>query len=215
MEIEFAISVIVAVFAIVNPIGNVSFFVALTDGYTRDEKLAVMNKAILIAILVLVTFALIGNYIFEIFSITIPAFRIAGGLLLLTIAFSMLHGSRPKTKLTEKDKEEIMERESVGIVPLGLPMLAGPGAITTVMIYMGEATADTIDALAVVMVIVAIVVTMTIAYFMLYYSEPIFEKLGRVGALALSRIMGLLLAAMAVQFILTGIINFAASEGLI
>ena len=108
MELEFGISVMIAVFAIVNPIGNVSFFVALTDGFNSSEKQAIINKAVLVSIIVLILFALVGNYIFEIFSITIPAFRIAGGILLFTIAFSMLQGSRPKTKLTEKDKEYII-----------------------------------------------------------------------------------------------------------
>ena len=215
MELEFGISVMIAVFAIVNPIGNVSFFVALTDGFNRSEKQAIINKAILVSIIVLVLFTLVGNYIFEIFSITIPAFRIAGGILLFTIAFSMLQGSRPKTKLTEKDKEEVMEREAVGIVPLGVPMLAGPGAITTVMIYMAEATSESFDVVAVIFIILAIIVTMVIAYLLLYYSEVIFERIGRVGALAFSRIMGLILAAMAVQFMLSGILDFAIENNLI
>ena len=94
-------------------------------------------------------------------------------------------------------------------------MLAGPGAITTVMLYMAEATADSFDIVAVIFILLAVVITMAIAYVFLYYGEIIFFRIGRVGALAFTRIMGLILAAMAVQFILTGIINFAISEGLI
>ncbi len=215
MELAFAISVIVAVFAIVNPIGNVSFFVALTHGYSHDEKLDVINKAVLVATAVLIIFALVGNFIFEMFSITVPAFRIAGGILLFSIAFTMLHGSRPKTKLTEQDKAEAMGREDIGIVPLGVPMLAGPGAITTVMIYMSEVTGANLDFLAIFFVVLAIIITMAIAYVFLYYGDGIFERIGRMGALAFTRIMGLILAAMAIQFMLTGIMNFAISEGLI
>ena len=128
MDFNFLIAVIVAVFAIVNPLGNVSFFVALTEGYSHKDRLEVINKAVFVAAGILIIFALVGNLIFEIFSITIPAFRIAGGILLFSIAFSMLRGSRPKTKLTDRDKEEALERQAVGIVPLGIPMLAGPGA---------------------------------------------------------------------------------------
>lgn len=212
MEISFGITVIVAVFAIVDPIANVSFFVALTEGFTREEKNAVIRKTVLVATLVLTMFALMGRYIFEMFSISIPAFRVAGGLLLLTIAFSMLRGGRPKTKVTEKDKHEALEREAVGIVPLGIPIFAGPGSITTVMIYMTEATTDGYDWGLMSFVFLAIIITMTLSFFILYYGDKIFEKMGRMGALAFSRIMGLILAAMAVQFIMTGITNFILSE---
>ncbi|MCK4758196.1 MAG: MarC family protein [Thermoplasmata archaeon] len=215
MDFNFLIAVIVAVFAIVNPLGNVSFFVALTEGYNHKDRLEVINKAVFVAAGILIIFALVGNLIFEIFSITIPAFRIAGGILLFSIAFSMLRGSRPKTKLTDRDKEEALERQAVGIVPLGVPMLAGPGAITTVMLYMVDATTDGFDVFKVLAIIIAVIITMSVAYVMLYYGEGIFKRLGRVGALAFSRIMGLILAAMAVQFVLTGLVNFALQQGLV
>ena len=131
MNIAIIITVIVAIFAIVNPVGNISFFVALTDGYTRKEINAVIRKTTLVAGGVLAVFAILGRYIFDMFSITIPAFRIAGGILLLTIAFTMLQGGHPKTKVTDRDKEEALQREAIGIVPLGIPMFAGPGSITT------------------------------------------------------------------------------------
>jgi multiple antibiotic resistance protein len=140
MSTQFAIEAFVAIFAIVNPIGNIPFFVTLTQGYSPKEKKDVIIKIIVVAIAVLVIFGLIGNYIFMLFGITIPAFGIAGGILLLTIAFSMLHGQKPRTKLTQQDREEALAREAVGIVPLGIPMFAGPGAITTIMIYMSRQT---------------------------------------------------------------------------
>jgi multiple antibiotic resistance protein len=215
MDFSFAVAVIVALFPIVNPIGNVSFFVTLTEGYTRREKRAVIKKVVVVATVVLSMFALIGNIFFEMFSITIPAFRIAGGLLLLTIAFAMLQGRHPKTKVTDKDKEEALAREAVGIVPLGIPMFAGPGAITTVMIYMSEATKEGLDLFLIALVFLAIGISMTLAYVMLSYSERIFRRIGRMGALAFSRIMGLVLAAMAVQFLMDGIINFIRESGIL
>ena len=215
MELNFALTVIVAVFVIVDPLANVAFFVALTEGYSRKERNAVIRKTILVASGTLSAFALLGHFIFELFSITIPAFRIAGGLLLLTIAFTMLQGGRPKSKVTEKDKTEALEKEAVGIVPLGIPIFAGPGSITTVMIYMSEATSGGWDWGLIALVYLAIFITMTLSYFILYYGKNIFDRMGRMGALAFSRVMGLILAAMAIQFILTGIVNFMVEHGVI
>ncbi len=206
MEIAAIITVVVAIFAIVNPVGNISFFVTLTQGYSRRERNAVIRKTTLVAGGILAVFALLGNYIFKLFSITIPAFRIAGGILLLTIAFSMLQGSHPKSKVTDRDKEEALQREAVGIVPLGIPMFAGPGSITTVMIYISDATIGPVTNWTLIFAVyLGILVTMIISYILLYYGETLFQKIGRMGALAFSRIMGLILAAMAVQFIIEGL----------
>ncbi len=211
MSTQFAIEAFVAIFAIVNPIGNIPFFVTLTQGYNPKEKKDVIVKIVVVAIAVLVIFGLIGNYIFMLFGITIPAFGIAGGILLLTIAFSMLHGQKPRTKLTQQDKEEALAREAVGIVPLGIPMFAGPGAITTIMIYMSKQT-GVFDMFA---VFASIFATMAVSFILLTYSDRIFSRMGRMGALAISRIMGLILAAIAIQFIVDGVLGVARLNGLI
>ncbi len=211
MSTQFAIEAFVAIFAIVNPIGNIPFFVTLTQGYSPKEKKDVIMKVVIVAIAVLVIFGLIGNYIFMLFGITIPAFGIAGGILLLSIAFSMLHGQKPRTKLTQQDKEEALAREAVGIVPLGIPMFAGPGAITTIMIYMSRQT-GVFDMFA---VFASIFATMAVSFILLTYSDGIFSKMGRMGALAISRIMGLILAAIAIQFIIDGVLGVARLNGLI
>ena len=134
MEFASVITIFVSIFAICNPIGLISFFVALTEGYKQEEKIKVIKKIILVATVTLIVFGLIGQYIFTLFSITIPAFRIAGGLLILKIGFDMIQGGRPKAKRTDDEKQEALEREAIGIVPLGIPMFAGPGAISTVML---------------------------------------------------------------------------------
>ena len=211
MSTQFAIEAFVAIFAIVNPIGNIPFFVTLTQGYSPKEKKDVIIKIIIVAIAVLVIFGLIGNYIFMLFGITIPAFGIAGGILLLTIAFSMLHGQKPRTKLTQQDREEALAREAVGIVPLGIPMFAGPGAITTIMIYMSRQT-GVFDMFA---IFASIFATMAVSFILLTYSDRIFSRMGRMGALAISRIMGLILAAIAIQFIIDGVVGVARLNGLI
>ena len=135
-----------------------------------------------------------------IFSITIPAFRIAGGLLLFRVAFNMLYGVTPGTKSTEKEKEETLEKEMIGIVPMGIPLLAGPGAISTVMLYNSQGNLG-----STIIVFISILATLSITYLLLRNVDKIFKRLGRVGSLAISRIMGLILAAIAIQFLINGV----------
>jgi len=201
MSIDFLISVVVAVLAIVNPLGNIPFFVSLTEGYPEDMRRNVIRKTVVSASLILLIFAFFGKYIFYVYGITIPSFQIAGGVLLFHIGFTMLNGRRPGTKLTDRDREEALNKEAVGIVPLGIPMFAGPGAITTVMIYISQSE-DVFDMLSVV---VAVLSTMFVAFILLKYSRQLFDKIGHSGTLAFSRIMGLILTAVAMNFIIEGI----------
>ncbi|MCK5291150.1 MAG: NAAT family transporter [Thermoplasmata archaeon] len=203
--IDFALSAFAAIFAIVNPVGNLTFFVALTEGYSKEDKIRVIKKVIMVASITLLVFALAGNTIFTFFHTSIPAFRIAGGLLLFSIGFVMVQGGRPGAKLTEKDKSEALEKEMVGAVPLGVPMFAGPGSITTVMVFMAEASSPDVDLVKIGIILVAIMATMAVSYVLLRYSGRITRRMGRTGAAAFSRIMGLILAAIAVQIVIMGI----------
>ena len=180
--------------------GNIPIFYTITERFTREERIKIAKKAVLAAATTLIVFGLIGDYIFIMFSITIPAFRIAGGMLLLRVAFNMLYGVTPGTKSTEKEKEETLEKEMLGIVPLGIPLLAGPGAISTVMLFNSQG--NIYNSL---IVFISVLATLLITYVLLRNVDKIFSKLGRVGSLAISRIMGLILAAIAVQFIINGI----------
>jgi multiple antibiotic resistance protein len=202
---SFTLTTFVAIFAIVNPLGAMTFFVVLTRAYPKEIKKRVIERAILAATLALLIFALVGNYIFLIFGTSIPAFRIAGGILLFSIAFSMMQGERSRTQLTPQDRQEALEREAIGIVPLGIPMLAGPGAITTVIALMADATSPGLDMARVVVILGSILGTMLASWIMLTYADVIFRRIGRMGAYAISRIMGLILAAIAVQFVILGI----------
>lgn len=215
MEPEFVISAFATVFAIVNPVGNIPFYFALTDGFTPEQKQHVAAKTCIVVLVVLFTFAIFGQWIFSIYGITIPSFKIAGGILLFSIAFSMLQGQKSKTKLTEEEHDEAMQRDSVGIVPLGIPMFAGPGSITTVMILVSDASSQPDAPLYMIAIAGAILLTVLISYFALHYSDPIFNLMGRSGAKAFSRIMGLLLAAVAVNFILSGLAQALPLYGLV
>src|SRR3989442_1848446 len=141
--VTFAIGTFVAIFAIVNPIGAATFFGAPTKSYTKKLRRRVVDKAVLAATLSLVVFAFLGNYIFLFFGTSIPAFRIAGGILLFSVGYSMIQGERPNSQLTAQDQKDALEKEIVGLVPLGIPMLAGPGAITTGMVLMAHVSAPT------------------------------------------------------------------------
>ncbi len=209
--LSFLVTAMAAIFSIVNPIGAIPLFVTITEGYSKSERLNVVTKAIFSAFIILVTFAIFGNFIFAFFGITIYSFRIAGGLLLITVGFSMMRGQPPRTKSTPEERLEAAEREEVGIVPMGIPMLAGPGSITTVMILISKSE-NGIQAGA---VLFSILFTLIIAYALFIYGDRIFERVGKVGARAFSRIMGLILTAIAVQFIIEGIRSILVEWGVL
>jgi multiple antibiotic resistance protein len=196
----YAITVFTAIFAIVDPIGNVPLFYSIIQKYNKEEKLKIIKTAIITALVVLFIFGLVGNSIFMLFQITIPAFRIAGGLLLFRVAFNMLYGTTPGTKTTQREKEEASEKDTIGIVPMGIPLLAGPGAISTVMLYNSNGNLENI-----IIVFISVIATLLITYILLRNIDKIFNKLGRIGSHAISRIMGLILAAIAVQFLINGV----------
>ena len=214
MDLSIIIPIFVSIFAIIDPIGNVPLFVALTHDHTNEEKKRVIKKIIIVATTTLIIFSLVGQYIFTLFSITIPAFQIAGGILIFKLGFDMIQGSRPKAKRTDNEKEEAMEKEAIGIVPLGIPIFAGPGSISAVMLYISQPQNDfTSTLLQLLIVILSVIITMIISYILLTNSTKIFEKTGRMGTLAISRIMGLIITAMAVQFIINGIFSVLVSWG--
>lgn len=200
IDLIYAITVFTAIFAIVDPIGNIPIFYSITQKYTKEERAKIIKTAIITALIILFVFGLVGNYIFMLFHITIPAFRIAGGLLLFRVAFNMLYGVTPGTKTTPSEKEEAGEKDAIGIVPMGIPLLAGPGAISTVMLYNSNGNIENI-----VVVFISVIATLLITYILLKNIDKIFNKLGRVGTHAISRIMGLILAAIAVQFLINGV----------
>jgi multiple antibiotic resistance protein len=207
MSWEFAVTAFAAIFAIINPIGNIPFFVTVTEGYTKEERHRVIVKICIVMLVVLIAFGVFGQYIFMLYGITIPMFKIAGGLLLFSVAFSMMRGERSRAKITEDERQEALQKEEIGVVPLGIPLFAGPGAITTVMIYVSYAMGSEDMVFDLASVFLSIIATAAISYVLLIYSQGIFDRMGRGGAAAFGRIMGLLLAAVAVGFIMNGIFD--------
>jgi multiple antibiotic resistance protein len=196
-------AIIVTVFALVDPIGGLPFFVALTDGFDRQERQVVLRRAILTLGAVLTTFALVGRFLFLAFGFTLAAFEVAGGILLFLVAYDMLRGEVTRTKLSP-GAEDRERRSEVGIVPLGIPLLAGPGAISTVMIYEGNAGNDP---LIIVATFVAIGLVTLLSYLIFRFGQRILQAVGRVGVMAMTRVLGLMLAAVGVQFVAIGIVG--------
>ncbi len=204
-EIPFLVAAMASTFAIVDPLGALPFFVSLTEGFTEEDRIYIIRRAVLILGSILTMFALFGRYLFAAFGFTLYAFEVAGGILLFFVAYEMLNGQTARAKLSKADREEALaRRDELSVVPLGIPLLAGPGAISTVMIYEGTAGTDLVLNLA---VFVAIACTTVLSWLILHYGIRLFRSLGRIGVMAISRIMGLLLAAVAVQFVITGILG--------
>ncbi len=197
-------AIVVTVFAIVDPVGTLPFFVALTEGLTADDREVVLRRAVIVLGTVLALFALLGRFLFAVFGFTLGAFEIAGGILLFLIAFDMLQGEVTRTKFTSQDREAaIARRDEIAVVPLGIPLLAGPGAISTVMIYEGSSGSDP---WIIVATFIAILVTASATFVILRFGHPILARLGRTGVMAMTRVLGLILAGLGVQFVINGAI---------
>ncbi|MCL5731517.1 MAG: MarC family protein [Candidatus Thermoplasmatota archaeon] len=201
-SILFFATVFVALFAILNPIGAVPILVSLTEDYKKEERRKVIEKSVLVAGGILLGFMLIGVYIFQVLGIDISDFQIAGGILVFKVALDMLQGKTSNTKFSQAEEEESLQKESIGVVPIGTPLLAGPGSITTVIIYFNLKSVSIIDR---ILVIAAVLLVMVLSYVILLYSVKLFDRLGKSGSLIISRIMGLLIAAIGVSFVVAGI----------
>jgi multiple antibiotic resistance protein len=207
IDVAVYAAVVVSVFAIVDPVGTLPFFVALTEGLPKEDREVVLRRSVVVLGVVLTLFALLGRFLFAVFGFTLGAFEIAGGILLFLVAFDMLQGEMTRTKFSAQDREEaVAHRDEIAVVPLGIPLLAGPGAISTVMIYEGSAQGDPWILLA---TFVAILVTACATFVILRFGGPILRGLGRTGVMAMTRVLGLILAALGVQFVLNGVVAVA------
>jgi len=188
---------------IVNPLAATLVFVSLTANMDMPAKIRIAKESSRYALVILLAFAILGGLILGLFGITLEAFRIAGGILLFGIGMEMVYAKTSRTKLTATEKYEGIESEDVSIMPLALPMIAGPGAITTTIVLMNEAVGSPFQ---VVIVIAAIIVAIVLTYAAMRNADYIVTKIGQKEFRAINRIMGMLLLAIAVQFVITGIL---------
>jgi multiple antibiotic resistance protein len=199
--VRFTLLALSSIFFLVDPFAALPTFLAVTEGQDHKKRVRTARKASLTAFVILSSFALAGTYIFRIFGITIPAFEIAGGVILLLIGLDMLEAKRSPTQETGPETESASAKDDAGIVPMGIPMLAGPGAITSVMVLVGQA--ETLWQQAAIYG--AIAVTALICFLVLGSATRVAAILGPTGIRILVRIMGLLLVALAVQYFVNGL----------
>jgi len=191
----------IALFAIVNPIGSVPIFISATDGWSAKDRASTANTVTLTVFLVLVTSALIGDQILDFFSISIPSFQVGGGILLMLIAISMMHGKQSHARQTPEEAQAVADREVIAIVPLSIPLLAGPGAISS-MIITAQQSGGFWGHISLAIPVAAVCALIWVT---LRLSVRIAQRLGSIGINIVTRLMGLILAAMAVEFIAHGI----------
>ncbi|HOI14410.1 MAG TPA: MarC family protein, partial [Methanoculleus sp.] len=178
-------------------------FVSLTGTMDQAAKLKVARDASQFALVILLIFTVAGGWILQLFGISIEAFRIAGGLLLFGIGMDMVYAKTSRTKMTATEKYEGQDADDIAVMPLAIPMITGPGAITSAIVLMNEAMGMSIAAIAIVLL--AAVAAIGITYAMMQRSDVIVRRIGQREYRAVNRLMGMLLIAIAVQFILVGI----------
>ena len=186
---------------IVDPFAVIPTFLAMTERDARAQRRVLARRGAWTCAITLIAFALGGSLIFKIFGITIGAFKIAGGVLIGLNALDMVQARRSQQRETAVEKAEGIQKEDIGIMPLGLPMLAGPGAISTVMVL--ALGAKSVAAMAAVYI--SIVLTALITFLVLSAASMVERRLGQTGMRILTRLMGLVLCAIAAQFIIDGI----------
>lgn len=197
---RFALVTFTSVLFIVDPVAAVPAYLVITQNETVVERRRTALRACVAMTVLLAVFAATGTLIFRAFGITLPAFRTAGGLILWFAAMDMLRGERPGQE-GRIELQEGREKDDVALTPLAIPLLAGPGAISTIVVLAGQAH----DPAHAATLYAAIVVTGLVSYVTLRIGEPLLSRLGKTGIRVITRIMGLLLAAVAVQFVLTGL----------
>ena len=202
MPLDFAITALVTLFVVVDPVGLAPTFLAVTEGLPRRARRDVAMRATIIAGVILVGTALVGDLLFRALGISLPAFRIAGGLLLFAIAFEMVLGVRMRRE--GQAAEEAIEKHvrNIAAFPLAIPLMAGPGAITATVLLAGRADGSTL-LVGILLAVVVVVALACLATFLL--AGRISRLLGHTGNIVLSRLLGVLLAALAVQYVVDGI----------
>ena len=208
-DLTFFVSVFTAIFSIVNPVSGVMAFISITSSLKEEDKIYVAKRSAFIGCIIAIIFALSGNLILEFFSITVDSLRVAGGILLFLVAIDMLFARPTRESITSEELSDAVHRENISIFPMAMPMLTGPGAITTIILYVSKGSGEyAIDLNTVKMlVIAAILLTFVITFLIFRFSDHFSRIVGMTGMMVMTRLMGLFLGAIAVGFISDGIWN--------
>ncbi|MHC0052702.1 MarC family protein [Actibacterium sp. D379-3] len=202
MELTFYISAFVTLFVIIDPIGLAPLFVAITQGMTAAERRAIGLRATLIAAALLTLFGVLGEAVLGFVGISMPAFRIAGGILLFLTALDMLFERRARRREDQADDD----RPDPSVFPLATPLIAGPGAMATMILLTDQAGGDPVG---IVLILLVMAVVLGLVLLMFLASSLLERALGKTGINVVTRLLGMLLAALSVQFVLDGLQNVA------
>jgi multiple antibiotic resistance protein len=200
-EAAFFVTGLISLWVIVDPPGNLFAFLALSAGYSREASRALARRACIFAFLILTVFIFLGRLVLSFFGISLPAFQIAGGLILLRIAFDMLEGRGHFQRLDTSSSLVAADYRDVALVPLAVPLLSGPGAMSAILVLGSRSMGFLDDCL----ILLALTITMLSSYILFCFAERFLRYLKESGVRLLTRLMGLILAALAVQFILEGV----------
>lgn len=201
-ELKFAVVALSAMFFVVDPLVSLPIFLTITAGDSAAQRRRTAARAAFATWILLSTFAVAGGLIFQAFGISLGAFKVAGGLMLLLMSIDMMRARTSPTRTTDEEQDESRVREDIAIFPMAVPMLAGPGAIATVMVLMSRAAWQPIPTAA---VFGAITITCIATWLLMRYAANAEKLIPKTVLRAFERVMGLLLAAVAVEFIAGGV----------
>ena len=202
INFSFIILTFSSLFALINPLGITPILLSMTEGDNDMEYKSIVKKGILTAYIILVIFTLMGDLIFKFYGITIYAFMIGGGILFLRNSFDMIDSKVSREASTPLETKEAIKKEDISITPIGIPLIAGPGAITSVMLLSSQ-TNTFVDKC---IVHINIIITLLLTYIILLLGKKISKKIGTTGIRIIQRIMGLILLVISIQFIINGIL---------
>ncbi|MBI5612882.1 MAG: NAAT family transporter [Gammaproteobacteria bacterium] len=194
---------LISLLTILTPFSVLPIYVTLTARMPDARRRQALRKTLVTVLVTLLFFQWTGLYVFRVLGIELPSFQIAGGLIIASMAWSMLHANPSRIQTTHSEDEESLEKEDFSIVPLAIPMLSGPGAITTVMLLSQQQKNLQGD-----LSLTALIVVSTVLLYPIFrLAHPLFKRLGMTGTRILTRIMGMLLLAIAVEFIVKGVVH--------
>lgn len=202
MDAHFAVTAFATAFTILDPVGMVPATLAMTAHATPDQRRRITNRAVLVAAAIIVFMAVVGRYLLLYLGITLPAFAIAGGILLLLIAVDMLFGRPSRAKGDPESQRESIDVDSVAVFPLAIPFIAGPGTIATVLLLVNLSGANRGRIL---ILYAAYGVGLIATWLCMRTADLVMRVLGKTGVGVLTRLLGIIMAALAVQFILNGL----------
>ena len=200
IEVEYFLLCISTLITLVNPLGMAPIFVIMTERFDHKSRKSIAKKGIITAGITLIIFAGLGSLIFKLYSITIEAFQIMGGIIFFRSGLRMLEAKIGRTRTTPAEQDESMDRDDIAISPVGIPLITGPGALTSAVILSGKAP----GVFSYGTLLLAITIVLTLVYFIFRGGDTLAKKIGHTGMRAIQRIMGIVLMVIAIQFIING-----------